>query len=967
MKSLLFALAIGAAVGLLLASTTGTRQPALGRDATWSAYHYEVIDTEQIRDFDLVLPVQGGDAGQTKPAFRLLLHFQDRSSYNALTVTDREVELITVQGGLVVDKQVQPVARPATEAEEFRLCWRDPHLRLVCNRQEAARFVLPNAQSGRVGLGRTASAGTVGPLRIEPVTPIAYADDFMRAPHDDSPWRPTTDQWGVRTIDNPSRSANAFVYQCVTAPEGSCSLIGTPTWNNYALGVSFQGNAGGAVGLLFHARDAENGFLLRWSARASGTTDTEEAAGRLQLLQRVAGKDTVLAQEAGGYRPGQWYRLAVTAVDGRALCEVDGHTVFRIAHPELTGGCAGLYAWGPAAVEFDDFQARTYAGALALPEQPSRTVLRTKRGAALYGQRNWHQYALTARIQPGPPVADRVLVQAYPFWQSPRNHVIYELGLAADGSVWQSLRRRQPEAAEPVELARHNLVKSPFPLNAKLEGEPGQIRLSLVRGVVQVQVNRERSIEAWVGDEAAGLAGFFGVSAPRHHRVSIEPVDPPLPVATINEVFDEEKLMAIWSGTSGDWRPGRQAASGYTQVYWHRALFYGDTEIEALLTDRQGTPLTSPREESEIALSLAKPRTPTEKGNGYTLRYLPQNPEGPALLLTRSGVEIRRHILPAESAPRRLRLRQQGGVLVASTDDKPVLVHHDPEPLVGQKVAWAANHIDLAAEQVSVFNQNLRSYSFNQAAVDWRIGAGVWEVTNRWECDPRWSFFAGMPGRLAALRIKAFDAFLSDGADWKIQSLRRQFELLPDKEDPHAILWYKGALEGEFMVEFYVSQMMDNSRGGGNYDRYVRDFNITVCADGRDLNSGYSCIFGGWGNKRSAILRAGREVAESGDRLHLRGSHRRWVRVRVEREGNTLFFSAYTEEHARVERRLLALQYEDPDPLPGRHIAVWSYDNGIHVTRARLSAEHPGPRENPFASWPAHVKSIYTMETADAE
>jgi len=57
--------------------------------------------------------------------------------------------------------------------------------------------------------------------------------------------------------------------------------------------------------------------------------------------------------------------------------------------------------------------------------------------------------------------------------------------------------------------------------------------------------------------------------------------------------------------------------------------------------------------------------------------------------------------------------------------------------------------------------------------------------------------------------------------------------------------------------------------------------------------------------------------------------HNMWFHSRTERIGGHLSYA--------VDGRA-PLQYEDPDPLPGGHVGVWSHQsNGILIARARIA------------------------------
>jgi hypothetical protein len=141
---------------------------------------------------------------------------------------------------------------------------------------------------------------------------------------------------------------------------------------------------------------------------------------------------------------------------------------------------------------------------------------------------------------------------------------------------------------------------------------------------------------------------------------------------------------------------------------------------------------------------------------------------------------------------------------------------------------------------------------------------------------------------------------------------------------------------------------MENKRGGSRYN-YVRDFNVTIAADGRDLSSGYSFLFGGWGNKKTAITRQGKIVAQKGRDIPTGGIHRRWFYVKVTKRGNTLTYSIDGEP---------VLTYTDPQPLDGTRLAIWTYDCGIMVSRVRINASRIGAMEPPGTP-PGPCRTIY--------
>jgi|GEM_PF-2147450 len=992
---------LGAVAGLWLEDRLAppARGPA-GADPAWEAFAYEVLDRAPAGAFDVIVHVQRPAAAQHAPAgLRILLHYRDPEEYLAFTLRKDATALVRVEAGL--EHEVARVDRGALpgpgEARAYRVQWRDPGLALLADGALVLAARVHGVRPGTVGVGRAGEGLTVGAPVVQQVAPVAFTDDFMRAPEDASAWEAGA-SWTVRSIENPARSSNAFVYQC-NAPTGSHALVGRAHWDAYRAGVSVTGPPGGAMGLLLHARDADNGFLVRWSADSQADEDAPQSGpsrpeapeqpaaqdaadkaaadepesqaagheppaeapdtGGLELVHVRDGRERVLARARGGYRPGQWYRLEVVAGEGRAQCLVDGHEMFRVGHPALWGGRAGLYARGHEPVEFDDFEVQSYLGGFG---EVTHVYAQAAGGPELYGRPGWSGYRFAADLSfPYGRTCTARMLAAY---RSPFDTVVYKVTAVNGRPARHALVRVDGDPQEARVLA-----EAPLP-----EGEGGlrgRARIVLDRGLVRAQTGGALPLYAYVGGQSAGQCGFAADSQAVHGAVDLAPVLPVLPITRLTEIFDEERLMAAWSGAAGDWRQVRSASDRYRSVYWHRALLYGETEIEALLGEDGDRAARSRRgPEREVSLGLAQPPDAQDRLAGYVLRYRPdadaesEAEHASALVLFRQGAQVASADLSGAGGAHRLRLRRGGPFVVAYVDDREALVFRDPEPLSGTRVGWAARGVRLGPAQVVVYNAHQRTELFNSAPVDWRVGSGVWEVTNRWECDPRWSFWAGMTGPTAQRRAQALLGTGKQQSTWRGRSILAQYRRLPDPDEKHVVLWHKESFSGDLMVEVYMAQMMDRARGG--YEKYMRDFNVTICADGRDLSTGYSCIFGGWkgepGHKpRSAIVRAGEVVAEQPGAIPSDGStHRRWVRLRVERHGPTVTFSAHTEHDPnKGERELARLSYTDPEPLAGTRVAIWSYDCSVLLARARIAAREVGAAESPLADWPDEVHSVY--------
>ncbi|MCD6350540.1 MAG: hypothetical protein J7M26_00360, partial [Armatimonadetes bacterium] len=232
---------------------------------------------------------------------------------------------------------------------------------------------------------------------------------------------------------------------------------------------------------------------------------------------------------------------------------------------------------------------------------------------------------------------------------------------------------------------------------------------------------------------------------------------------------------------------------------------------------------------------------------------------------------------------------------------------------------------------VDLLSRNVLDYTFNSAPTDWYAASGNWGTTNRWTCSPQWSWYGGMA------------------------------DLGP------VALWNKHRFAGDITVDAYMAWGMIYGYAQRHY-KNPNDLNITLCADGKDLFSGYTFIVGGWHNNRTAILKKGKVLASTDEPWCLAPvfedrypstyeHHRKWWGLRARKVGHTL--QLYFDNK-------LALEAEDPDPLQGGYVAVWGYDNRIILARMRLYYEGLA---QPAASLPAEkwaVRQILSVEGEEA-
>ncbi|HID07555.1 MAG TPA: hypothetical protein EYP10_10485, partial [Armatimonadetes bacterium] len=321
------------------------------------------------------------------------------------------------------------------------------------------------------------------------------------------------------------------------------------------------------------------------------------------------------------------------------------------------------------------------------------------------------------------------------------------------------------------------------------------------------------------------------------------------PHVKIAEQFQRERTMELWASPTGDWVDGGNE-DGW-RILWHRGDFFGDASISASLQ----LPTNSAGE-----LKLLLYATPPRIDNGYSLTIrLYANGDEPSYELMVSKRMLKRGKLPLERFN-----GHWGGQLIFSHTANHLSVKVD-EALIstvdvqgithGLKVGVAMRGINIPHDAFTVTCTNLLDDTFACAPTDWWALRGLWIVFPRWPCDPSWGWFGGV-----------------------------------NSESP--VLWTKQAFYGDMTVEAFMALPMDLPTTPGY--SHPSDLNITICGDGRNLDSGYSFIFAGWRNTKTAILRHEKVVAVTPN-MRMRNPintnmefHRHWFYLRIERRGSKL-------------------------------------------------------------------------------
>jgi len=326
------------------------------------------------------------------------------------------------------------------------------------------------------------------------------------------------------------------------------------------------------------------------------------------------------------------------------------------------------------------------------------------------------------------------------------------------------------------------------------------------------------------------------------------------------------------------------------------------------------------RGSGDAKVTVATPKTEAKEG-AFAIRLL------------RNGEEVDRvQVQLAGVGNALLSVRRDGYYIWISQEGKELVHFRDPEPLEGRRVRLVTyKKNDLA--WVQVVRDHVKDYLFHTAPADW-MKVGLWEVTNRFACDPRWSHLNG-------------------------------------RSQSAAILWHKDKFVGDVTLEFYAGMRMRQAMktAASLYYPRVGDLNATVCATGEEASSGYSFVLGAWdplwSETYTRIMRQNASVAETDTQLLprtrvSRGSsrlvrvgwdpggraiHGAWYYVKIRRTGDQVKY--YFDNH-------LALTFKDGNPLSGDRLGIWTYNNSMMVARVKISYDRVQPAVEILDPKPLH-------------
>jgi hypothetical protein len=378
-----------------------------------------------------------------------------------------------------------------------------------------------------------------------------------------------------------------------------------------------------------------------------------------------------------------------------------------------------------------------------------------------------------------------------------------------------------------------------------------------------------------------------------------------------NEIFSYEDTMRNWNDDSLHWK--RSAEKLELGAAWvNERVFSKRLEATFELTPNQA-------KLPQWMYGVAFPVAPGSALDGVTFT-MKKDSEGYHAALSIMGAVVWNVAPELHEPPASIGMYRNGSFIITYINRRVFKVHSYPEDIPQTFVGYTCAGFIPISTQVSVSSDATYEYLFSSAPNEWRSSAGTWEVLNRWQCDPRWSWFSGDSERDARGKIN----------------------------DKLAMLWWRRQLKGDFTFEMFFGIKMDNARGQ-KYN-YARDINVSLVSDTADLDSGYNFILGGQVGNR---INAGSWVTRKGEmmpytiggrpevsrfNLYTSEQHRFWFHYLLTRRGNTFRLELTDQRGAHK-----VFETQDTDPLDADRLCLWTYDCGIMLARVRIQTSGYAP------------------------
>ncbi|OGV64736.1 MAG: hypothetical protein A2498_13530 [Lentisphaerae bacterium RIFOXYC12_FULL_60_16] len=799
-------------------------------------------------------------------------------------------------------------------------------------------------------------------VRYQKVADFHFTHDFLLPDNETnlpSVWTPWSGDWKLHSAadtavelerlkaeagEKPKLEHSPNFYTLKGRGTNACILTGYDFYDTYILQAAMLTQPG-EMGLVFAARP-ESGYFA-FTVRMAGN----QHRGRLELWKTPSTNPverTILAAVETELTPGQWIRLGAVMHANRIRCLLDGFPVLDIPVELPAGGQFGLYINSDVGTLFDDVDARTHHDLDFLGLNDVRRHVLLEDGDFFPRRRFFRLFAprepgsflkIPERETPQRLILGSVLHPGHVMQASflPKDPNRHEAGLIAGWTPsragYHFIRQASPTGlVYRLDQVSSNDVRTletlplpPPPSNAPASftlmadgSNPDFLRLYCNDELVllhRLQQPADGASGIWIGPQTAASVSNFVYRSDRDdiHRNLFEK----------NRLYVEDPFMRHWSSPEGQWL---QDTNG---LNWFKGDLFGRFAVRL----------------PWIPGSELYPGIPEGATTGtYRIRSTTNglNLEGIDGVILAQGLTNRLawEVPPTAQNPTNtppqpwFSIEHEGYWLTGISGTNILFKHPLPQPRMGRRMRVAGFTPDqLKHSLVDVYN--IQDCLFTESLHGWIQNGGIWDVVNRFQCQPRWSHMNG------------------------------------ESTDGLAALWNKFRFSGDFCVEIHAGMRH------GWYER-CGDLNLTMHADTTSPGSGYSVTLTGWdpdlSQRYSRLYRNGAEMAvseqylaprirEGNYRLYTdplvpqgRDTHGAWYYIKFRKVGNHL---QYLFDNVPV------FDVEDPAPRDGGRFGLWTFKNSIMVARVKVAAEqiervpprfHPVEPDAPFpAATPASL------------
>ncbi|MDP6361453.1 MAG: hypothetical protein QF473_40460, partial [Planctomycetota bacterium] len=410
-------------------------------------------------------------------------------------------------------------------------------------------------------------------------------------------------------------------------------------------------------------------------------------------------------------------------------------------------------------------------------------------------------------------------------------------------------------------------------------GHPTVLTLDLSdRTLTRFYVDGNLELRTRLPFKVKGSAGLFAAgpqinttfAGNRWHETISENIE----ILEDNEIFNKDVYMLDWSAPRGAWIEDEQQNGRRT--FWHKGDFYGRVHLEIPVSTETG----------KTMLCLRARETDLTRGHQLTI----EASEGKVKLRLREFGHFVKDVIFPLDADGPLSVECDGQYIVCSYQGKDLMTWRLKSRPAGTRLGIAFTG-EPSFEEMRIERDHVIDHLFKSAPTDWNV-VGRWEVTNKFACDPRWSYLAAESDGLAAA-------------------------------------WHKNSFEGDITLEYYTGMRYRKEVNWSPYYPRPGDMNAVICGDGKNVFSGYTFVLAGWHTTTTRIFKNGKVVAETENvgvpstRFQyppLPTLHRRWFYVKIRKKGNKLYYY--------LDNKLI-LSWEDPDPLQQGKVGLWTQNNSI--------------------------------------